>query len=227
MGTNYKKWANFEKELEPDEEDLARERLRQQKENMSEKEVRRLHECWEQPEFRKMFEDYQEEVSDPKHRAETEEYLAQVEAEQRAGKAAAAQPPGGLSIDQMGAGGVPGMEPDPSGAPPGQELLKPKKGFAIKTWERQPGKSDFDREMGKVFINVCCHDEIDKPEATSVTDPKTGQQGQSWSMPHLVSPALRDDKCKKGHVCKVVDIVFHTEVLLRAEREGPMGAPAW
>ena len=88
MGTNYDKWAKFEKELPEDEEDIARRKLRKQKDDMSDKEVRRLHECWEQPEFRRMFEEYQEEVTDPKHRAETEEYLAQCEAEQRAGKAA-------------------------------------------------------------------------------------------------------------------------------------------
>lgn len=86
MATNYSKWANFERELEPDPEDVAREKLRRQKENMSDKEVRRLHDCWEEPEFRRMFEEYQEEVTDPKHRAETEEYLMQCEAEQRAGK---------------------------------------------------------------------------------------------------------------------------------------------
>ena len=86
MGTDYNKWANFERDLEPDPEDIAREKLRKQKENMSEKEIRRLHDCWEEPEFRRMFEEYQEEVTDPKHRAETEEYLMQCEAEQRAGK---------------------------------------------------------------------------------------------------------------------------------------------
>ena len=126
MGTNYNKWSKFEKELEPDEEDLARERLRKQKEDMSDKEVKRLHECWEQPDFRRMFEEYQEEVTDPKHRAETEEYLAQCEAEQREGKA----PPGGdgLSVEQLGAGGLAGgggggggAPPDGAQAPPGKD----------------------------------------------------------------------------------------------------------
>ena len=158
MGTNYDKWAQIEKDLPEDEEDQARARLRQQKENMSEKEVRRLHECWEQPEFRQMWDEYQQEVSDPAHRAETEEYLAQVEAEQRAGKAAA-PPPAGLQVESL-SGAVPGM-PDQTQAPPsapeGSELLKPNKGFVLKTFERQAGHSDFDREMGKVFINVCSH----------------------------------------------------------------------
>ena len=107
--------------------------------------------------------------------------------------------------------------------PAGQELLKPLKGFVLKTWERTPGKKDFDREKGKVFINVCSHEDIEPPTCTDVKDPATGRMGQSWSMPHLVSPALRDEKDKAGHVCKVVDIVFHTEVLLRACVEGERG----
>ena len=85
---------------------------------MSEKEQRRLHECWEKPEFQRMFNEYAEEVtrdlalacrnraklirihppalvprgalqvSDPKHRAETEAYLTQCEAEARGAKQA-------------------------------------------------------------------------------------------------------------------------------------------
>merc|ERR1719271_2385402 len=82
--TDYKKWENIEKSIPEDEEDKALKRLREQKESMSEKEVRRLHECWEQPEFKAMFNEYAEEVSDPAHRAESEQYLAQCEAEQRA-----------------------------------------------------------------------------------------------------------------------------------------------
>ena len=82
--TDYNKWAQFEKELPEDEEEAALKRLRAQKESMSHEEVRRLHECWEKPEFKQMFDEYANEVSDPAHRAESEAYLAQCEAEQRA-----------------------------------------------------------------------------------------------------------------------------------------------
>ena len=50
---------------------------------MTTDEVKRLHDCWEKPEFKAMFHEYAEEVSDPKHRAEQEAYLAQCEREQR------------------------------------------------------------------------------------------------------------------------------------------------
>ena len=141
------------------------------------------------------------------------------------------QAPSGLDVQEIGSGGGPvgGAPPEGAGGvqapegPAGQELLKPLKGFVLKTWERTPGKKDFDREKGKVFINVCSHEDIEPPSCTDVKDPATGRMGQSWSMPHLVSPALRDEKDKAGHVCKVVDIVFHTEVLLRAAEEGARG----
>ena len=127
-------------------------------------------------------------------------------------------------MDPFGAGGegAGGVPQAPEG-PEGQELLKPLKGFVLKTWERTPGKKDFDREKGKVFINVCSNEDIEPPSCTDVRDPASGRMGQSWSMPHLVSPAVRDEKDKAGHVCKVVDIVFHTEVLLRASVEGERG----
>merc|ERR1719230_2577747 len=93
--------------------------------------------------------------------------------------------------------------------PEGSKLLKPNKGFVVKTWKREAGRKDFDREMGKVFINVCHHEDIDPQVATMVTA-AYGRQGQSWSMPHLVSPKLKDEKDKAGHVCVVVDIVFNS-----------------
>lgn len=179
---------------------------------MSEKEVRRLHECWEQPEFKAMFQEYAEEVSDPKHKAESEAYLAQCEAEQRAERDAKNGFLNGRSAAEFDhlKNNVPG-QPE---APEGQQLLKPHKGFCIKTWQKKPGKSDFDRELGKVFVNVTQHDDIDPPTAQNVTAPD-GRKGQTWSMPHLCSPALKEEKDKAGHVCTVVDIVFNTEVLKR------------
>ena len=82
-------------------------------------------------------------------------------------------------MDPFGAGGegAGGVPQAPEG-PEGQELLKPLKGFVLKTWERTPGKKDFDREKGKVFINVCSNEDIEPPSCTDVRDPASGRMGQ-------------------------------------------------
>lgn len=167
---------------------------------------------------------YQQEVSDPKHRAETEAYLTQVEAEQRGEKKASSA---AAAADGMDAGAF-----GPPAGPSGAELLKPKKGFVIKTWKRAPGRKDFDRTHGKVFINVCAHEDIEKPTSQVAVAPD-GRRGETWSMPHLCSPKLKEEKDKSDHVCTVVDIVFNTEVSSTARRaanahgmkpQGPRGA---
>jgi len=154
-------------------------------------------------------------VSDPKHKAETEAYLAQCEAEQRAAAA------GGLNVESLGAGGIPaaGGGVGPQASPNGSQLLKPKKGFVIKTWKKEAGRKDFDREMGKVFVNVCQHEDIGKPESKQVT--ADGRRGESWSLPNLCSPAPREEKDKADHVCVVLDIVFHNEVPTAARAASP------
>ena len=214
-GTDYAKWASIEASIEDDDDDKARARLRDLKNDMTEEENRRIHDCWREPEFQKMFHDYAEEVSDPANKAEQERYLAQVEAEQRAEKTARGGGGGAAAGGDLG----PGPQPE---KPAGSELLKPLKGFVLKTWQRPAGKSDFDRDTGKVFINVCVHGDIEKPSAKVVTAPD-GRQGQSWSMPHLVSPKPKDEKDKSGHMCVVVDIVFHPEVVSRCDAPPPAG----
>ena len=64
----------------------------------------------------------------------------------------------------------------------------------MKTYKRNPGRTEYDQVHGKVFINVCSHEEIDPPLSTPVTGPD-GRQGESWSMPHLVSPKVNKSDC--------------------------------
>ena len=238
--TDYKKWEKIEASIPEDEEDKARRSLRDQRDNMTPDEVQRLHECWEKPEFKQMFHEYAEEVSDPANRAETEKYLTQCEAEARAEKSAKqgflnGRPTSEFDPSGGGGGGYDpsdqqqqqqqqqgsGIGPPPSG-PDGAELLKPLPGFAIKTWKKDAGKSDFDRTFGKCFVNVCFHADIDKPTSKEVTS-ADGRKGQSWSLPHLCSPAPKDETDKAGHKCLVVDVVFHTEVKDRLAMPHGMG----
>ena len=92
----------------------------------------------------------------------------------------------------------------------------------VKTLKTNNRAIEFDRELGKLFINVCTHEEIDRPTAQEVTAPD-GRQGQTWSMPHLCSPKVKEEKDRAGHKCSVVDIVFHPEVVSRCDAPPPAG----
>lgn len=50
-----------------------------------------------------------------------------------------------------------------------------------------------------------------------------GKRGESWYLPHLCSPKLREEKDRAGHACEVVDVVFHSQVIARGEVEGRVG----
>eukprot|EP00958_Prasinococcus_capsulatus_P006347 scaffold603_cov404-Prasinococcus_capsulatus_cf.AAC.21 len=49
--------------------------------DLSKKEVDKLSKAFRDPEFKKLFQEYAEELQDPKHREENEAYLRQLEAE--------------------------------------------------------------------------------------------------------------------------------------------------
>lgn len=46
-------------------------------------EANKFKKAFEDPEFRKLFADYMDEMQDPKHRQETEDYITQLEGEQK------------------------------------------------------------------------------------------------------------------------------------------------
>ena len=50
---------------------------------MSAEETDKFRKAFDDPEFRRMFSEYMDELSDPKHREETEQYIAQLEGEQK------------------------------------------------------------------------------------------------------------------------------------------------
>ena len=54
-----------------------------EKMGFTEEESKKFSKAFDDPEFRKMFGEYMDELQDPKHRAETEAYIAQLEGEQR------------------------------------------------------------------------------------------------------------------------------------------------
>lgn len=95
--------------------------------------------------------------------------------------------------------------------PVGTKLIKPIAAFCIKTSAKKLisdiNKQYFDQ---KTFVNICFHEEIEKPERKHVTTPD-GKSGYSWSLPYRVSKG-RHDQDKNQQLCSTYDVVFNTDV---------------
>jgi len=91
--------------------------------------------------------------------------------------------------------------------PKNMKLVKPTAGFCVKV------KTD-DEKQRKVFINVCHSQDVERATAKSVT--QDGKRGQSWTLPHIVSPQ-RVERDAKGQPSETFDVCFHTDALLRCD----------
>jgi dynein assembly factor 2, axonemal len=94
--------------------------------------------------------------------------------------------------------------------PVGTKLIKPNGVFCIKTTAKKLvsdiNKQYFDQ---KTFINVCIHEDIQKPNREYVT--RDGQSGYAWSLPYSVSKN-RHDQDTKGNLCSTFDVVFNSDI---------------
>ncbi|CDW74714.1 UNKNOWN [Stylonychia lemnae] len=95
--------------------------------------------------------------------------------------------------------------------PVGTKLIEPTGLYCIKTTAKKlvsdTNKQYFDQ---KTFINVCVHEDVEKPKKEFVQMPD-GRQGNSWQLPYRVSKP-RHDQDKHGNLCSTFDIVFHRDV---------------
>lgn len=95
--------------------------------------------------------------------------------------------------------------------PVGTKLIQPDGLFCIKTSSKKlisdVNKQYFDQ---KTFINVCVHEDVEKPKKEFVKMPN-GNSGYSWQLPYRVSK-VRHDQDKNGDLCSTFDIVFHTDI---------------
>ncbi|KAJ1629273.1 pre-RNA processing PIH1/Nop17-domain-containing protein [Pavlovales sp. CCMP2436] len=137
---SYAKWDKLE--VSDDEDDIRAKKAAKVKEDMTPKEQSRIAECLQQPEFNRLLAEYNDEISDPANREETEVYLQQVEREAREGR-------------DPSVPGVPSSAP-----PPGQHLIKPEPGFVVKTWLKEGTQ--------KVMLNVVQHADLAPATSTRV-----------------------------------------------------------
>jgi hypothetical protein len=95
--------------------------------------------------------------------------------------------------------------------PPGSDLIQPIAGFCLKTTAKRMvsdrKKTFFDQ---KAFVNICWHDNVEKPEQRDQIDAQ-GKKGSAWSLPYRVSKGKHDQDNKK-RVCMTYDVVFNADV---------------
>jgi hypothetical protein len=149
--------------------DLLKQALEQQesKLKLSGEEQQNLLRAMDKPEFTSLMKEYMDEISDPRHRAEQEAYLRQLEANNQ--------------------------------VPAHMRLVTPKAGFCIKTRRVEKGAA-----AGKLFINVCVLDELDKPSVQQTP------RGPSWQLPFSLGP-MRHERDRAGESHPTFDFALHSE----------------
>ena len=116
--------------------------------DITRQELKSFTKAMEDEKFRTMMGEYVDEISDPKHRPELDQYLRELE----------------------GRGEMPA----------GTKLIAPAAGFCIKTSAKKmvsDHKKTFFEQ--KTFINVCYHEEVDKPIREERQQPN-GKRGTAW-----------------------------------------------
>ena len=157
--------------------------------NLSKEETDRLGKAFKDPQFMRMFQEYVDEIKDPAHREETEQYLREVEAR-------------GQAAELYGQG---------------VQLITPCSGFVVKSKivavddnattnkVKEPQDESSSLELGmKVFVNVCHSDKVSKATSTQVNG------GCNWSIPYSLG-AVRRGKDKAGAACDEHDFVVSTD----------------
>lgn len=128
--------------------------------NITRQELKTITRAMGDDKFKEMMSEYVDEISNPKHRPELDQYLRELE-----------------SRGEM---------------PAGTKLIQPAAGFCIKTSAKKlqsDSKKTFFEQ--KTFVNVCFHEEVDKPIQETRTNPD-GKRGTAWQLPYRVSKGKPD-----------------------------------
>jgi hypothetical protein len=101
--------------------------------------------------------------------------------------------------------------------PKGLILIQPDASFCITSHIASEKERKFEQKM---YVNICMHPTVDKPQFHTVTQPN-GTQGRNWRLPHQMSKVrYNQDKDKNGDavVVNVIDVCFHPEAMMFAAK---------
>lgn len=163
---------------------------------LSQDEVERLEKAFEDKKFRDLMAEYVNEISDPKHRAEQDSYIRQLEEHNDI--------PDGKSILRPRSGFVLKFKytKREKGGPQRGQSFNPKKNHSKKS---------------KIFINIVHSDMLAKPTSEAVPIQDNSSDGKQWSLPYSFGP-LRMEHDKDKSLVPTFDCCFHPQVLLHASK---------
>ena len=161
---------------------------------LTKEEMNHLEKAFEEKEFRNLMVEYMNEISDPKYRAEQDEYLRQLEEQNEL--------PNGKDI----------LRPEPG------FVMKFK--FTREKKQKKQKSSKHKKVQEKLFVNIVHSKQIDQPTyttATSTTRSNHDQNGRNWSIPYTMGP-MRMEVDNKKNLVPTFDCCFHPLALLYASK---------
>mmetsp|Transcript_69250 Transcript_69250/g.139316 ORF Transcript_69250/g.139316 Transcript_69250/m.139316 type:complete len:188 (+) Transcript_69250:66-629(+) len=153
---------------------LMKQKQKDNKSAMNDDEAKKFRTAFGDPKFREIMADYMEEISDPKHRVETEQYITQLEQDD--------QVPAGKELVR------------PEACFVVKTRLLPE---AAQSGDGAAGDVDGEDKGEKVFINVVQSERIAKPVGAQVAG------GTQWSLPISLGPRRMESDKKGGTLVQV------------------------
>ena len=154
--------------------------------NLSREEAAKLTDSMENEEFQQLFMEYVDEISNPKHRAENELYLKQLEEQNEC--------PEGKQVLHPEKGFV-------------LRFKFTRNGSHNSKNSRKSAKKQGNTKPSKLFLNIVHSDKIDKPTSTDASG------GKLWSLPYSLSPIRMEHDTGKSLV-PTLDCCFHPSALV-------------
>lgn len=158
--------------------------------NLTAEEVQQFEKAFANKEFRNLMAEYVSEISDPKHRAEQDAYIRQLESQQNV--------PEGKQI----------VRPTP-GIVLKFKHIKKKKHFLQNNTNSNNTPTE---SKTKLFINIVSSPKIDKPTAKTVNHGSESKKKQ-WSVPYSMGP-IRMESDKSKSLVPTFDCCFHPDALI-------------
>lgn len=166
-------------------------------------EANRIEEALKEEEFRKLLSEYAADISDPRHRAEQNEYIRYLEEQN-------AIPEGKKLIHP-----IPGF------------VLKLKftpHGTAKTPWTSTALVLDQDKSMSshtkkKLFVNIVASIDVQPPSIKDVKE--NSKNGATWSVPYTLGPLRTEYDKTKQQLVPTFDCCFHPDALTLAKCNTP------